>query len=337
MKLNDFVHKKTITRQASTKFIIENEAKEQKYQDQINSLDLELGYYRNLEVERDAAVRKLEVEKDKVQTLEQENSNFEQEIKSLKTTVENQESALERIPQIEEESRNFKGKLSEKQNELNKLVENSMEQSRKISTLGNQVEAFKSENTQLTFDNVQFKADKISAEEERKQVLEQNEKIKIFNAETSKINKEVRNQNEEFLHKFTYWEKEAKGTSVLLEQALNVENNLRTQVTKLGQEEATNKIIKHVLDKNISNMKEKASEMDSVIDGLVKENNYLRGVNRDFRKQLARPKYLSMGSIAKKEGFKMPQGKENIRTKYLGNASPTLLKFKAKEEDSNAR
>ena len=88
MKLNDFVHKKPVSRQASTQFIIENEVKEQKYQDQINALDLELGHYKNLESERDVAVQKLEVEKDKVRTLRQENSNFEQEITSLKTTVE---------------------------------------------------------------------------------------------------------------------------------------------------------------------------------------------------------------------------------------------------------
>ena len=336
MKLNDFVHKKPVSRQASTQFIIENEVKEQKYQDQINALDLELGHYKNLESERDVAVQKLEVEKDKVRTLGQENSNFEQEITSLKTTVENQESSLERIPQVEEESRNAKGQLSEKQNELNKLVENSMEQSRRISALGSQVDSLISENKQLTFDHVQFKADKISAEEERKQVLEKNEEMKIFTDETSKINREVRKQNKEFREEITYWEKEAKEISVQLEQALNVENNLRTWVTKLEQEEATNKTIKSGLDKNINTMEETVSEMGSVIDGLVKENNYLRGVNRDFRKQLARPKYLSMGSIAKKEGFKMPQGKENIRTKYLGNASPTLLKFKAKGEDSNA-
>ena len=336
MKLNEFVHKKPVTRQASTQLIIENEVKEQKYQDQINALDLELGRYKNLEAERDEAFRKLEVEKDKARTLEQENSNFEQEITSLKTTIENQETVLEQIPKIEEESRNARGQLSDKQNELNNLVENSMEQSRRISALGNQVDSLISENKQLTFDHVQFKADKISAEEERKQVLEQKEEMKIFTDETSKINKEVRKQNKELRDEVTYWEKEAKDIGVQLEQALNVENNLRTWVTKLEQEEATNKTIKGGLDKNINTMKETVSEMGSVIEGLVKENNYLRSVNREFRKQLAKPRYMSMGSIAQKEGFKMPQGKENIRTKYLGNASPTLLKFKAKGEDSNA-
>jgi len=32
----------------------------------------------------------------------------------------------------------------------------------------------------------------------------------------------------------------------------------------------------------------------------------------------------------------MPINKENLRTKFLGNSAPTLLKFKGKEEN-NAR
>ena len=108
-------------------------------------------------------------------------------------------------------------------------------------------------------------------------------------------------------------------------------------MNNLEKADATNKTITGGINKNISSLKTTVSEMDVVIEGLVKENNYLRGVNRDFRKQLAQPRYMSMGSIAQKEGFKMPQGKENIRTQYLGNSSPTLLKFKANEEDSNAR
>ena len=84
---------------------------------------------------------------------------------------------------------------------------------------------------------------------------EKNEEMKIFTDETSKINKEVRKQNKEFRDEITYWEKEAKDIGVQLEQALNVENNLRTWVTKLEQEEATNKTIKRGLDKNINTMK----------------------------------------------------------------------------------
>ena len=46
---------------------------------------------------------------------------------------------------------------------------------------------------------------------------------------------------------------------------------------------------------------------------------------------------MSMAAIASKEGFVMPNGKENIRTHNLGNYKPTMLKFKKKEEIKNGR
>ena len=135
----------------------------------------------------------------------------------------------------------------------------------------------------------------------------------------------------------TYRENEAKDFSAQIDEAAQVETKLKVWVTRLEDEGTTNKTIKGGLDKDLVSLKETATDMGNVIEGLIKENTYLRGANREFRKHLSKPRYMSMGSIARKEGFKMPQGKENIRTQYLGNGSPTLLKFKANEEDSNAR
>ena len=337
MKLNDFINKKPISRPSSTQFIIENEVLEQKYQDKITALDLQLKHYKSIEEERDGAIRKLGSSQETSKELEALNSNLMQEVSSLTTTIENQESVLTRIPILEEETRGAKGSLSYKQNELNTILVASLEQSKTLSSLGNQVESLKSENQQLSFDNVQFKADKISAEEERKQVLNKNEKLETFTDEMSKITNEVQKQNKELRDSVNYWEKEAVDVSAQLEEASQIEINLRTWVTQLEEYDSTNKDIKGGLDKNLLSLKKTATEMGIVIEGLLKENKYLRGINREFRKHLSKPRYMSMGSIARKEGFKMPQGKENIRTKYLGNASPTLLKFKAKEEDSNAR
>ena len=337
MKLNDFIHKKPPVKKATTQFVLENAALEQKYQDQINSLDFELGQYRTMEIERDEAVRKSGVDQEKGRLFEIENSNLLQEVTVLKTTIDNQESVLERIPVLEEEARAANGRLSNKQNEFNDLLGRSMEHSKTVSALGHQLESLESQHNQMSLDNVQFKADKISAEEERKQVLEQNEKTKIFAAETSRINIDLKKQNKELKDDLTYRENEAKDFSAQLDEAAQIETKLKVWVTRLEDEGTTNKTIKGGLDKDLISLKETATDMGNVIEGLIKENTYLRGANREFRKHLSKPRYMSMGSIARKEGFKMPQGKENIRTQYLGNGSPTLLKFKANEEDSNAR
>ena len=102
----------------------------------------------------------------------------------------------------------------------------------------------------------------------------------------------------------------------------------------MENQDTKNTSIKGGLNKNLESLRSTVSEMGTVIDGLMTDNTYLRRVNSDFRKELLKPKYLSMGAIAKREGFKMPQGMENIRTRNLGNSAPTLLKFNPKKENS---
>ena len=74
MKLNDFIHKKPYVKKAPTQFVIENEVLEQKYQDQINALDLELAQNKTMESERDDAIRKSGVDREKSRLFENENS-----------------------------------------------------------------------------------------------------------------------------------------------------------------------------------------------------------------------------------------------------------------------
>ncbi len=116
---------------------------------------------------------------------------------------------------------------------------------------------------------------------------------------------------------------------------MQIENKLRKWVTDLETEGAKNITIKGGLSKNLDSVKSTVTDMSKVIEGLVTENNYLRMLNRDFIKELSKPRYLSMGAIAKREGFKMPQGMENLRTRNLGNAAPTLLKFKQESSHGN--
>ena len=119
-----------------------------------------------------------------------------------------------------------------------------------------------------------------------------------------------------------------------LEESIQLESKLRRWITNLENEDAKNTSIKGGLNKKLNSSTSSISEMRVVIEGLMTDNKYLSRLNNVFRKELSQPKYLSMGSIAKREGFKMPQGMENIRTRNLGNSAPTLLKFNPKKENS---
>ena len=73
-------------------------------------------------------------------------------------------------------------------------------------------------------------------------------------------------------------------------------------------------------------------DMGVTIEDLVKEISYLSAINREYRKEIMKPRFMSQGAIAKSEGFTIPIGNENIRTQNLGNSAPKLLKFKPKED-----
>ena len=78
----------------------------------------------------------------------------------------------------------------------------------------------------------------------------------------------------------------------------------------------------------------KTIHRENQTNNLLKDIKYSRELNAKLQYEVSRPRYASMGAIARNEGFIMPMGKENIRTKFLGNSSPKLLKFKEKRNDN---
>ena len=105
MKLNDFVNKRRVRQVSapSPQFILDNSALESKYKEQIDDLNTQLGVYRNMEADRDAAIRRLGVEVDKKETLESQNNTFKDELQRLRTTISDQEKFLSEIPNLKNE------------------------------------------------------------------------------------------------------------------------------------------------------------------------------------------------------------------------------------------
>ena len=383
MKLNDFVNKKRVRQATSSpRFILDNSALESKYKDQISDLNTQLGAYRTMEADRDAAIRRLGVEVDKKETLESQNNTFKdelqrlritisdqekflnqipdlkkeihrltviegdskqihfnnssllQEITALKSTIQNQETKLQTLNELQEAKTAAENFLADTKEELEQITNTAFGTSGRLTALEREFDLVKRDNNTLSKELIQNRADKISAEEERKQVLEENKKLKTFADETSKISIEVQKHNNKLRDEINFWEQDSKNVSEQLEESIQIENKLRKWITDLENQDTKNTSIKGGLNKNLESLRSTVSEMGTVIDGLMTDNTYLRRVNSDFRKELLKPKYLSMGAIAKREGFKMPQGMENIRTRNLGNAAPTLLKFNPKKENS---
>jgi len=335
MKLRDFA-KKSKVQKTSNQFIIQNETRDNKYKVQIDDLNKELGYYRHLEAERDAALGESARIQEKNVECEKSVSILTEEIQAARETIDSQQSVIEKLPVLEDELKDYKGQLGSKQNELEVMTKTAFDQSSKLSLLGQQIEGLQNENKQFTQETTQAKADKISAEEEAKAVLIKNIELQTSTMETSTINKELKKDCSTMRDGINFWEKEASEAQIQLEQAVQVESKLRKWITDLEQSGSEKTTLKGELDKKVNSLQNTMKDMSQVIEDLIKETSYLRDMNKVYRRELSKPRFLSMGSIAKREGFKMPTGKENIRTHNLGNSAPTLLKFRT-EEKANAR
>jgi len=73
-------------------------------------------------------------------------------------------------------------------------------------------------------------------------------------------------------------------------------------------------------------MNKQTKELQQDIKDLFKLNTL-------YKTELSKPQHLSIGSIARQEGFKIPLASSavNYRKNNLGTGKPTLLKFGAKE------
>ena len=335
MRLKDFAEKPK-AKKIPNQFILQNDAADNKHKAQIDNLNKQLGHYRHLEAERDDALSKAAQIEEKNIACEKMISEVNEQLQSVRETMDSQQTVIDKLPALEEELNNYKGQLGSKNNELEVMTKTAFDQSSQLSLLGNQVEGLQNENKQLTQEASQAISDKISAEEEAKGVLVKNIELQTFTTETSTINKKLEKDYNQIRDERNFWEKEAQESQVQLEEAIQVESKLRKWVTdleKVGSEDSTHK---GELNKENSNLQLQITDMSKVMEDLLKELKYLREVNRAYRKELSKPRYLSMGAIAKREGFKMPTGKDNTRTHNLGNAAPTLLKFRT-EEESNGR
>ena len=75
------------------------------------------------------------------------------------------------------------------------------------------------------------------------------------------------------------------------------------------------------------------AELTKQMDEMLDDMKLLVRDNKHLKQELSVPKPMSVGAIAKQEGFKVPLASSalNYRKNTLGNSKPTLLKFAHKE------
>lgn len=336
MKLSDFNKKPKLTKKASP-IVINNDEAERKYKEQINNLNAQLSYYKKIEGERDNAVSKTNAVQD---TLKSERFLADQN-KELINQLEQEKNNLlqitEKIPELEENLRAAKGLAGSKESEVDTLLNKAMKQSQEISLLKSQLDTTNQENVELSKNAKEAISRKQSTDADFEAISNKNKEMKSFTDETSKINKELIEDNKTLRDWANYKDVENKELLVQLEDLKTVETKLREWMNKMETKDSQTTSSKTSLENKVSTQQKVITDMSKTLDDVMKEMAYVTKLNREYRKELAKPTYTSMSAIASQEGFVMPNGKENLRTHNLGNYKTTMLKFKKKEEIKNGR
>ena len=271
---------------------------------------------------------------DHLQTERVEFAEALEKIQKLEKEVEYQNEQLETIPTLEEKVRNVKGEESGYRNQIDILQKQLASQHKDFSLISKKLESLQSEQEDLKKISSQAVSHKNSAVAEFNSVKTKNEKLESFADETSKINKELFEENKSLKDQVTYWSIESQELQVQLEEIKTLEGKLRSWISGLEKQESQTTTSKNAVMKKVDEQQKIITDMSNTLDDMMKELSYTRQLNKAYREELSKPTYTSMAAIASQEGFVMPNGKANVRTHNLGNYKPTLLKFKKQEANN---
>ena len=256
---------------------------------------------------------------------------------NLKEALYNEaEQKIDLLPVLQDQIK----ELNANNDNLNNIIEtaqrNSLRQVADLERITQERDLFNDEKTQISSELEQRRKDVSSFQAKAAEFKEKFEGIQIVIDTVTVEYKEIQHSRNTLWDQAAYWEGKAKEFYERVQAIEEVDIKLRQWLEDLQTDSTEAQSVSKKAKQKITKLMALISDMGKTITDLTSDKDYLSQMNSALKKELMKPKFMSAGAIAKKEGFKMPTNKENLRTKFLGNSAPTLLKFKGKEE-TNAR
>ena len=281
--------------------------------------------------------------KGQINVLEEHNKSISQhleeitqELKLKQSLYDDAQQKIEVIPALNNQLRDLNGLYEGLNSRFAESERTNLQQKADLTAVINQRDMFFDEKTQIEGELEQRRKDVSSFQSKSEEFKTKFEGIQTVMETLKNEYKETQRNKNELWDQSVYWEAKATELYDRVQDVEKIEAKLRQWIEDLQTDSSEAQNISKTAKQKIIKLTALVSDMGKTISDLTSDKEYLRQVNSALKKELAKPKFMSMGAIAKREGFIMPKGKENIRTKYLGTAAPTLLKFKTKEEN-NAR
>ena len=246
---------------------------------------------------------------------------------ALNTELGQVKQEASKVVDLEQELRELKESFSNLQQERSQIRRQLEITTEDLKEVQNTTESLKTDNHKMNsvIGDYEYKYPIVASNYEHSQ-----NEIEILQNKIVDSDKDM----EALTVNFFYWKDTAKD----LENQLNEEARLRDEI-KRSLEILTyeNTLDSKRSTKSSKVYKEAKEEILNLTNRNLELTNFTEQMSKiiiEQRKEIA-SMGLSQAAIGAKEGFHIPFAKENLRTKQLGNAKPTLLKFKETTDDNN--
>jgi len=336
MKLNNFFTKSVAQPRSQTQvFRLGNESRETDLEQQIRMLQKEVSSLKDTTFENTELKQSVTALRREIKTLRKEHD-------TIYTKTQQQQTALDKLLNIEiayntnvTQLKEFTYQVEQTQAESEAIKAINSKQQMEVTTLQDEYATLSSHYGTLRLEYKEKENFLGVQQEQLHSQATQLEKSHKTNKETTEAYSELRGIYGDSLDQIDYWKGMAGVFADQIDDFKLLEQKLTNWVERLTTQNNQETSRSKGAASRLENSQSLIDEMNMTMTEMAKEQEYLQETNTNLRIQVAEPQYISVGAIQRLENFAMaPMGSAINRNKiYLGNAKPTMLKFKSGEEE----
>tara|TARA_Y100000310_G_scaffold143319_1_gene142691 strand:+ start:736 stop:1746 length:1011 start_codon:yes stop_codon:yes gene_type:complete len=336
MKLGNYFQKPVpVARKSERRIVVTNEGIKKDFDKQLKEREKQIA---DLKVEIEEAEKWAkqsselydDIQKRHAKALDsiRQHEEMDAEVFGLRSKVGELTPQAEKVGPLEQQLQQTKETLTQRQTEQTKYLRDLELLQEQTNNNQQTIEQLQAEAIGNAFELSKYQGDYTTTLEEKEYLQRE---LNMFMERSAQQAEDINLLSTNFF----YW----KDTAQDLDGQLKKEANLRDEIQRsLDIISAENQLE----GKKTSKTSKAYKEAQEIILALNKRNvelteftDQMSKIIIEQRKSLATAGYMSQGAIAAKEGFHIPFAKEGIRRQQLGNALPTLLKFKEIDNDNS--
>ena len=314
MKLSEYYEKRPNKPQKPQILAFNNEVKEAQMTTKVTDLEVKIAHFEAIEEEKSVMVGQVQVHKEEnealLRTIEENNAK----IANFEAQMQEKQRLLEEVDTLQRTNTNLGNLQGDTHARLSELRTEYATQAHEVVQLRTNIASL--EIGKQTSYNEGVNKDTLLQELSRAlgDLKEQHEGLTSFSDELGHKYAEISEERDKL-----------DQNNIKLNGDLLI---LHKQQENFSSEEKYNREKReHAVGQRVRNtMNKQTEELQQDVKDLINLNTF-------YKTELSKPQHVSIGAIARQEGFKIPLASSaiNYRKNNLGTGKPTLLKFGAKE------